>query len=781
MADKYDVEAAEILANEALHLPISVAVPIYEQLLATFPTAAKYWKQYVEAHMAVNNDDATKQIFSRCLLNCLQIPLWRCYIRFIRKANEKKAVEGQEETRKAFDFMLSYVGADIASGPVWMEYITFLKSIPAQTTQEESQRMTAVRKAYQKAIVTPTHHVEQLWKDYENFENSVSRALAKGLLSEYQPKYNSARAVYRERKKYVDEIDWDMLAVPPSGSHKEELQWMAWKRFLAFEKGNPQRMDSASANKRIAFTYEQCLMFLYHYPDIWYDYATWHANSGAIESAIKVFHRALKALPDSEMLRYAFAELEESRGAIQPAKKVYESLVGDGVNATALTHIQYIRFLRRTEGVEAARKYFLDARKSPNCTYHVFVAYAMMAFCLDKDPKVAHNVFEAGLKRFMHEPGYILEYADFLSRLNDDRNIRALFERALSSLPPEESVEVWKRFIQFEQTYGDLASMLKVEQRRKEALSRTGEESQSALESSLHDVAARYSFMDLWPCSSKDLDHLARQEWISKNVNKKVERPALANGATFVDKGSSGLTINSNPSAKVVYPDTSRMVIYDPRQKSGPSAPGLPPLSSTLTASSVALIGGGSASAPNEFLKATPPALLAFITNLPAVEAHMHAARHKVYYPETSTPRSPLGDQVVCSDTNGPSPDIDFVLSVCLQSNIPTGQTGKPATSSMQLQTGPAQSTSDLSGSSKPHPVPSGSSFKSTRDKQPRKRRDTDRKDDDETATVQSQPLPRDMFKLRQLQKARGATSQTGSASYGSAFSFSGELSGSTG
>jgi hypothetical protein len=37
---------------------------------------AKFWKQYVEAHMAVNNDDAIKQIFSRCLLNCLQVPLW---------------------------------------------------------------------------------------------------------------------------------------------------------------------------------------------------------------------------------------------------------------------------------------------------------------------------------------------------------------------------------------------------------------------------------------------------------------------------------------------------------------------------------------------------------------------------------------------------------------------------------------------------------------------------------------------------------------------------------
>lgn len=518
--DKYNIEAAEILANEAQHLPITEAAPLYEQLLTLFPTAAKYWKQYVEAHMAVNNDDATKQLFSRCLLNCLQIPLWRCYIRFIRKVNEKKGIEGQEETRKAFDFMLSYLGADIASGPVWMEYITFLKTLPAQNTQEESQRMTAVRKVYQKAIVTPTHHIEQLWKDYENFENSVSRQLAKGLLSEYQPKYNSARAVYRERKKYVDEIDWNMLAVPPSGSYKEELQWMGWKRLLAFEKGNPQRIDSASSNKRIIFTYEQCLMYLYHYPDIWYDYATWHAKTGSIDAAVKVFQRALKALP----------ELEESRGAIQSAKKIYESLLGDGVNTTALAHIQFIRFLRRTEGVEAARKYFLDARKSPNCTYHVYVAYAMMAFCLDKDPKVAHNVFEAGLKRFMHEPVYILEYADFLTRLNDDRNIRALFERALSSLPPEESVEVWKRFTHFEQTYGDLASMLKVEQRRKEALSRTGEEGPSALEGSLQDVVSRYTFMDLWPCSSNDLDHLARQEWLAKNINKKIEKSALPSG-----------------------------------------------------------------------------------------------------------------------------------------------------------------------------------------------------------------------------------------------------------
>ncbi|KAK9143370.1 hypothetical protein Syun_012770 [Stephania yunnanensis] len=133
---------------------------------------------------------------------------------------KRRPFEGQEESNKAFEFMLNYIGTDIASGPLWMEYITFLKALPATTAQEGSQRMTSIRKAYQRAIVTPTHHWEQLWRDYENFENSVSRALAKGLLSEYQPKYNSARAIYRERKKYVEDIDWTMLVVPPTDSYK---------------------------------------------------------------------------------------------------------------------------------------------------------------------------------------------------------------------------------------------------------------------------------------------------------------------------------------------------------------------------------------------------------------------------------------------------------------------------------------------------------------------------------------------------------------------------------
>uniref|UniRef100_A0ACD5XRS7 Uncharacterized protein n=1 Tax=Avena sativa TaxID=4498 RepID=A0ACD5XRS7_AVESA len=705
-------------------LPIGESAPIYEKLLATFPTAVKYWKQYVEAYIASNDEETAKQIFSRCLLTCPHVNLWRCYINFIKRVNNKRGSEGLEETKKAFDFMLNYVGNDVASGPVWMEYIAFLKSMPVVTPQEESHRMTTIRKVYQKAILVPTSHVEQLWKDYDNFENSVSRTLAKGLLSEYQPKFNSARAVYRERKKYIDDIDWSMLAIPPTVSYKEEQQCMAWKRLLTFEKGNPQRIDATAANRRITFTYEQCLMYLYHHPDVWYDYATWHAKNGSTDSAIKIFQRAIKALPGSEVLKYAFAELEESIGAIQPAKTIYESLVAENASMTSLAHIQFIRFLRRTEGIEAARKYFLEARKLPSCTYHVYVAYATMSFCLDKDAKIAQNVFEAGLKRFMQEPGYVLEYADFLCRLNDDRNVRALFERALSLLPPEESIEVWKRFAQFEQIYGDLSSMLKVEQRRKEALSKTSEDVLSSLDNTLYDVVSRYNYMDLWPCSSKELDYLSRQEWLAKNMFKKSDKSVMltSGGGATLDKGYVGVGANaklSPQSARVVRPETSRMIIYDPRQIKGPV---------------IAATSSGYTKEVDEIFKMLSPPIMSFITNLPAIE--------------------------------GPSPDIDIVLSVLLQSTLPTGHDGgKPAG---------AANSEPLVPRNQNGPV-----HRPPRDGQPTKRKGIERQEEEDTAAAQSRARPRDIFRLRQIQRSRGgvAPAQSGSAAMSSGSMFSGEQS----
>lgn len=93
--------------------------------------------------------------------------------------------------------------------------------------------------------------------------------------------------------------------------------------------------------------------------------------------------------------------------------------------------------------------------------------------------------------------------------------------------------------------------MLKVEQRMKDSLSKIDY-------NSLQNVVSRYSFKDLSPCSSDDLNHLIRHELISKNINKSD----IVNVIVLIDHKN---RINSE-FRKIVYPDISKMVSY-PSQK----------------------------------------------------------------------------------------------------------------------------------------------------------------------------------------------------------------------
>lgn len=65
------------------------------------------WKNFV-SHFAMPFALSVLKLHCMTIICCR-----RCYIRFIRKVNDKKGIEGQEETRKAFDFMLTYVGMSL--------------------------------------------------------------------------------------------------------------------------------------------------------------------------------------------------------------------------------------------------------------------------------------------------------------------------------------------------------------------------------------------------------------------------------------------------------------------------------------------------------------------------------------------------------------------------------------------------------------------------------------------------------------------------------------------
>lgn len=60
------------------------------------------------------------------------------------------------------------------------------------TAQEESAKMGALRRAYQRALLVPTQQDEAVWRQYEGFEMGGSnKQLARRLLDEWRPKYHA--------------------------------------------------------------------------------------------------------------------------------------------------------------------------------------------------------------------------------------------------------------------------------------------------------------------------------------------------------------------------------------------------------------------------------------------------------------------------------------------------------------------------------------------------------------------------------------------------------------
>lgn len=79
---------------------------------------------------------------------------------------------------ESFTFALDVVGMDKDSGQIWQEYINFIKTGPGiigGTGWQDTQKMDALRAAYQKAIAVPTSALAPLWKEYDGFETGLSK------------------------------------------------------------------------------------------------------------------------------------------------------------------------------------------------------------------------------------------------------------------------------------------------------------------------------------------------------------------------------------------------------------------------------------------------------------------------------------------------------------------------------------------------------------------------------------------------------------------------------
>lgn len=71
---------------------------------------------------------------------------------------------------QAFDFALEKMGIDINSYSIYNDYVQFLKSVDAQGSYAENQKISAVRRVYQRGIIIPMSNIETFWKEYLTYE-----------------------------------------------------------------------------------------------------------------------------------------------------------------------------------------------------------------------------------------------------------------------------------------------------------------------------------------------------------------------------------------------------------------------------------------------------------------------------------------------------------------------------------------------------------------------------------------------------------------------------------
>ncbi|ESO84817.1 hypothetical protein LOTGIDRAFT_236052 [Lottia gigantea] len=566
----YDTEAWSILIRDAQMKKIEDARITYEKLVEQFPNAGKYWKIYIEHELKQKNYERVEKLFQRCLIKVLNIELWKLYLSYI-KETKGSLPSYREKMAQAYDFALEKIGMDIQSYHLWAEYIHFLKSVDAVGSYAQNQRITAVRKVYQRGVVNPMVNIEILWKEYCNYETSVNPLIAKKMTEDRGREYMNSRRVAKEYEVVTRGLDRNSPSVPPQNSPGESKQVELWKKYIAFEKGNPLRTeDHTLITKRVMFAYEQCLLCLGHHPDIWYEAAAFLEQSSKIlvekgdqnagkmfaDEAAAIYERAVSSLMKKNALIYfAYADFEEGRMKFDKVHSIYKRFIAlDDVDPT-LAYIHYMKFARRAEGIKAARTVFKGAREDKRANYQVYVAASLMEYYCSKEKTVALKIFELGLKKFGQEPQYCLAYIDFMASLNEDNNTRVLFERILSSgqLPPEKSIEIWSRFLSFESQVGDLTSIIKVEKRRTQVIEKIKEfqEKETAL------LIDRYKYIDLLPCSDGELKALGYWDLMKHNVlpvSLDVVKQVMINGAADDD---------DNP--KFPKPDLDQLLPFKPK------------------------------------------------------------------------------------------------------------------------------------------------------------------------------------------------------------------------
>ncbi|KKA20283.1 mRNA 3'-end-processing protein rna14 [Rasamsonia emersonii CBS 393.64] len=278
---------------------IDMARDVYERFFKVFPSAAEQWVAYVNMESENNELYRLEQIFNRTLLNIPNVQLWTVYLDYVRRRNPLTTDTTGQARRiisAAYDLALQHVGMDKDSASIWTDYVQFIRSGPGNiggSNWQDQQKMDLLRKAYQRAICVPTHAVNTLWKEYDQFEMGLNKLT------------NITRDLNRTT----------LPRLPPAPGSEGDVEFNKqveiWRRWINWEKGDPLVLkdeDPASYKARVVYVYKQALMALRFVPEIWFEAAEFCFQNNMETEGNDFLKQGIEANPESCLLAFKRAD-----------------------------------------------------------------------------------------------------------------------------------------------------------------------------------------------------------------------------------------------------------------------------------------------------------------------------------------------------------------------------------------------------------------------------------------------------------------------------------------
>lgn len=452
--DPWDISSWMILLDEAKsgHSGDVTAQQAYDRLLKQFPRSAKLWMNYSEYFLSSGDAQAAEEVLSRGSAQCWNVDLWLSLLALLRNKYSQAVLSKppaeiaacKAKCEQMFERSLEQLGLSLDSLPLWRSYLDFLADWPEVDPIDAGKKINAIRKAYHKVLCTPVDGADLLWRDYELYEKARNEAGAESVLFELNKKHQHSRSILRERKRLAAGIVFDRFATPPTNAHAELAQLDLWSAWISYELSCPDYLNADSWRTMARLVFQQCLTCFLHHAEVWLAFARFEQQieSGAPGSTFGVTRglllEAIEANPSVSLLRIALAELEESSGGTDVAKEVLRDMFQS--MPSGFTFSLYQRFVRRTLGLQAARRLFSETAalrlSRPRLSVELYTTHATLELEVNCQADVALRILDAALSHqalCLQSIRFLRLYVRALLQTGDANRLRYIMQCALEA------------------------------------------------------------------------------------------------------------------------------------------------------------------------------------------------------------------------------------------------------------------------------------------------------------------------------------------------------------